>query len=177
MSRAKELLLQQTADAFEGRRDMSLMAALDGITPQQASWRADPNMPTAEQLVRHVAWAKAKYCHDGFAVPMVLVDLSVNDDGDHASLPWEFPCGAAYGLAGAPGVAGAVDLLVRAHRAVIQCLESCSEESLGRPVPGRHGKSAAHLFSILMIHDIYHAGQIRTRRAMAAASGSANQTT
>ena len=38
-------------------------------------------------------------------------------------------------------------------------------ESL-RPVPGRHGRSAAHLFWVLLMHDLYHAGQIRTRRTV-----------
>jgi hypothetical protein len=166
MPTCKQLLIEQTADGFDGRKDMSLMAALKEITAAQAAWRADENMPTAEQLVRHVAWAKTKYCHQGFNVPMVLVDPAVNDEGDHASVPWEFPCGAAYGMTDAPGIAGAIDLLVRSHRVVVQCLQSCTEDALDRPVPGRHGRSAAHLFSILMIHDLYHAGQIRTRRRM-----------
>jgi hypothetical protein len=140
------------------------------ITGEQAAWRASDNMPTAEQIVRHVAWAKTKYCHDGFGVSMVLADPSVNEDGDHASVPWEFPCGAGYGLCGAPAIHGAIDLLTRAHAVVVECLHACTEEALDHPVPGRHGKSAGHLFSILMIHDIYHAGQIRTRRALCAAS-------
>ncbi len=166
MPTCKQLLIEQTAEAFDGRKDMSLMAALDQITAAQASWRVDENVPTAEQLVRHVAWAKTTYCHQAFNVPMVLVDPSVNDDGDHPSLPWEFPCGAAYGLDAAAGIAGAIDLLVRAHRVVVECLQACTEDALDRPVPGRHGRSAVHLFSILMIHDIYHAGQIRTRRRL-----------
>jgi hypothetical protein len=166
MGTVKELLLAQTALAFEGRPDMSLMAALKGITHDEACWRLDASMPSAQELVRHVAWAKTKYCRDGFGVAMVLEDPAVNDDGDHASLPWEFPCGAAFGIVNAPEMNGAIDLLTRAHAVVVRCLESCSEEQLAEPVPGRHGKSAAHLFTILMIHDLYHAGQIRTRRTV-----------
>ena len=160
----KQLLLQQTADAFSGRPDMSLMASLQGITQEEASWRPDENTPTAEQLVRHVAWAKSKYCHDGFATPMTVDDPSVNDDGDAAAVPWEFPCGAAWGCSLAGGIAEAVKLLEQSHRMVVACLEACSDEAMGRPVPGRHGKSAANLFWILLMHDAYHAGQIRTRR-------------
>ncbi|HTL27995.1 MAG TPA: DinB family protein [Tepidisphaeraceae bacterium] len=163
----KELLLKQTADAFDGRPDMSLMAALKDITQAEGSWRADASMPTAEQLVRHIAWAKSWYCHEGFGTPMVLVDDAVNESGDHAELPWEFPCGAAYGLTMATGIGGAIGLLRRAHAVFIQCLESCTDEQLDRPIPTHHGKKfAANLFAVMLIHDAYHAGQIRTRRTM-----------
>src|SRR4051794_40432490 len=166
MLTAKQLLLDQAADAFRGRPDMSLMAALDGITADEAAWRPDESAPTVEQVVRHVAWAKSRYCEQGFGRAMVLRDDAVDADGDSAALPWEFPCGAAWGCAAAPGLAGAVGLLERAHRVVVERLEACTEEALERPVPGRHGKSAAHLFWILLMHDLYHAGQIRTRRTL-----------
>src|SRR4051812_9790549 len=97
---------------------------------------------------------------------MVLRDDTVDDEGDSAALPWEFPCGAAWGCGAAPGMLGAVGLLERAHRIVVECLEACPEDALERPVPGRHGRSAAHLFGVLLMHDLYHAGQIRTRRTV-----------
>jgi len=160
----KELLIQQTIDAFSGRGDMSIMSALKEITQAQASWRASETMPTAEQLVRHVAWAKSKYCCDGFGTPMVIDDPSVDDNGDTPGIPWEFPCGAGFGVK-EWGIAGAVALLEKAHAVVAQCLARSTEQSLEQSVPGRHGKSAAHLFWVLLMHDAYHAGQIRTRRA------------
>jgi hypothetical protein len=165
MMTVKQLLLQQTADAFSGRPDMSLMASLKGITQEEASWRPDANTPTAEQLVRHAAWAKARYCHEGFGVPMPLADRCVNDQGDAPGVPWEFPCGAAWGCSLAPGIGEAVKLLEVSHRVLVGCLEACSEERLAQPIPTRHGKSAAaNLFWIMAMHDAYHAGQIRTRR-------------
>jgi hypothetical protein len=161
----KQLLLKQTADAFSGRPDMSLMASLQGITQEEASWRLDENTPTAEQLVRHVAWTKSRYCHEGFAVPMSVADPCVNDNGDADGVPWEFPCGAAWGCSLATGIGEAVRLLEQSHRVLTGCLEACSEEALARPIPTRHGKSsAANLFWILLMHDAYHAGQIRSRR-------------
>ena len=166
MMTLKQILLQQTADAFSGRRDMSLMASLQGITQEEASWRPDDNTPTAEQLVRHVAWAKSRYCHEAFATAMVIDDSSVDANGDAAAVPWEFPCGAAWGCGVAGGIGEAVKLLEQSHGVVIGCLEACSDEALARPVPTRHGKSAANLFWILMMHDAYHAGQIRTRRSV-----------
>jgi hypothetical protein len=162
----KDLLLRQTVDAFSRRKDMSLMGALEGITDEEANWRADPKMPTAEQIVRHVAWAKSWYCFEGFGKPMVIADPSVDANGDHADLPWEFPCGAAWGRGIAPGIRGAIELLEKAQGVLLECLQSCTEESLSHPIPTRHGESsAANFFWIMAMHDTYHAGQIRTRRS------------
>jgi hypothetical protein len=162
---AKQLLLHQTALAFSGRPDMSLMAALKDITQAEGDYRPSPTTPTTEQLVRHVAWTKSHDCHEAFGQPMVIDDPSIDyNSGDHPELPWEFPCGAAWGITQSPGIAGAVALLTEAHRTLTDCLESCPDEMLDQPLPTRHGKSAAHFFTIMLIHDLYHAGQIRSRR-------------
>jgi DinB superfamily len=166
MLTAKQLLIKQTTEAFRGRPDMPLMASLEGITDEEASWRPDENLPTIEQIVRHIGWAKSRFCEQGFGTPMVLIDLSVNDDGDSPDLPWEFPCGAAWGCKLAGGIAGAIELLEKAHRVLTECLESCAEESLEKPIPTNHGKSAANFFWVMLMHDLYHAGQIRTRRTI-----------
>jgi hypothetical protein len=166
MPTAKQLLIDQTAGAFAGRADMPLMAALDGVTDGEFSWQPDRNTPSIEHLVRHVAWAKSVYCREAFSTPMPIDDPDVNADGDHASLPNEFPCGAAYGRAAVPGIAGAIELLRRAHRTLTECLESLSDDALDRPLATRHGKSAANFFWIMVMHDLYHAGQIRTRRTL-----------
>jgi hypothetical protein len=162
----KQLLLKQSGEAFSGRPDMSLMASLKDITQPEASWQPDGAIPTIEQIVRHVAWAKSRFCLEGFGKPMVLVDESVNETGDTADLPWEFPCGAAWGLNLSRGIVGAIELLEKSHVRLIECLEACSDESLDQPIPTHHGKSAAHFFGIMLMHDLYHAGQIRTRRTV-----------
>lgn len=166
MLTAKQLLLKQTAEAFRGRADMPLMASLEGITQDEASWRPDEATPTIEQIVRHIAWAKSHYCRQGFGTPMAITDPFVNDDGDSAGLPWEFFCGAAWGCSLAAGIGEAVKLLEQTHRVLTDCLETCTEESLEKPIPTTHGKSAAHFFWVMIMHDLYHAGQIRTRRTM-----------
>ncbi len=56
MASVKELLLQQTAEAFSGRADMSIMGALKDITDAEGSWRVEAGVPTIEEIVRHVAW-------------------------------------------------------------------------------------------------------------------------
>jgi hypothetical protein len=163
---AKSLLLKQTADAFRGRPDMPIMASLDGITQAEASWSADANIPTIEQIVRRVGWAKSSFCHQGFGTPMVLVDPLVNDDGDSPDLPREFPCGAGWGRELAAGIGGAIKLLEQAHGVLTRCLETCSDDALEKPIPTHHGKTAANFFWVMLMHDLYHAGQIRTRRTL-----------
>lgn len=170
MLTAKQLLLKQTAEAFRGRPDMPLMASLNAITQQEASWRANESTPSIEQLVRHIAWAKSRFCQQGFGAAMILIDPCVNDDGDSADLPWEFPCGAAWGWLSAPGIGGALELLEQSHRNLTHCLDTCSDEALEQPIPTHHGKSAANFFWIMVMHDLYHAGQIRTRRTLYRAS-------
>jgi hypothetical protein len=166
---AKQLLIKQTAEAFSGRPDMSLKGSLEKITGEEAAWRPDETMPTIEQIVRHVAWAKARFCLQGFGTAMPLVDESVNQDGDSPGLSWEFPCGAGWGVGAAAGIERAVELLEQSQAVLTGCLEKIEETALDQPIPTHHGKTAAHFFWIMVMHDIYHAGQIRTRRTMCSA--------
>ena len=166
MLTVKQLLIKQTAEAFRGRPDMPLMASLEGITQEEASWRPNETIPTIEQIVRHIAWAKSRFCQQGFGTLMVMIDKSVNDDGDSAELPDEFPCGAAWCCGSAKGIGEAIKLLEHSHRVLTECLEFSTEESLDKPIPTHHGKSAANFFWVMLMHDIYHAGQIRTRRTV-----------
>lgn len=139
----KELLLKQTAEAFGGNDEMSLKASLRQITPAEASWRPGEKVRTAEQIVRHLAWCKSWYCEQGFGTPMLTIDERASD------------------------LDQAIALLEESQRVLVQCLESCSEERLPQPIPTKfHGESAAHFFWIMLMHDLYHAGQIRTRRTM-----------
>jgi DinB superfamily len=163
---AKQLLLAQTARAFSGSPDMSLKSALSGVTQAEADWRPSATTPTVEEIVRHIAWSKSKFCHDGFATPMILIDPAVNDAGDHADLACEFPCGAAFGRGLASGIDGAIKLLDQSQQVFVACLESCTDESLDQPIPTHHGKSATNFFTTMLMHDLYHAGTIRTRRTM-----------
>jgi hypothetical protein len=166
MLTAKQLLATQVAEAFCGRPDMPLMAAIDGIIQAEASWQPDAATPSIEQLVRHIAWSKSRFCQRGFGTPMPLEDPAVDADGDTVGLPTEFPCGAAWGQSAAPGIEGAVQLSEKAQRTFAECLDACSDEMLEKPIPTHHGRSAANFFWTMLMHDIYHAGQIRTRRTL-----------
>ncbi|MEX0776405.1 MAG: DinB family protein [Phycisphaeraceae bacterium] len=145
---AKQLLLKQTAEAFGDNDEMSLKASLWKITATEASWRPDEKVRTAEQIVRHVAWCKSWYCEQGFGTPMLAIDERASN------------------------LEQAMTLLEESQRVLVQCLESCPEEKLAQPIPTKfHGELAAYFFWIMLMHDLYHAGQIRTRRTMFRHSG------
>jgi len=137
----KELLLKQTREAFDGNDEMSIKSALWKITQDEASWVPGPGMKSAEQMVRHLAWCKSWYCQQGFGRPMLTIDEK------------------------AQNITEAVALLDAAQKTLLECLQACNEESLGQPIPTKfHGESAAHFFWIMLMHDIWHGGQIKTRR-------------
>ncbi len=171
MLTAKGVLVWQLGEAFRGRADMSLMGVLAGITQEEASWRGEAGMPTVEEIVRHIAGAMSRFGARGLGEAMVLADEGVNGDGDSAGMPWEFPCGAAWGRELRKGIVEAVALLEEAQEVFVKCLENWPEEKLEEAIPTHHGKSAANFFWVMMMHDIYHAGQIRTRRTMFKALG------
>lgn len=167
----KDLLRDQLTDAYDGRPDMSLLAALEGITDAEAAWNPPDRVagiaPSIDQIVRHVAWAKASFCAEGFARPMPVTDPDTSDSGDSPGLDPDFLCGAGWARATHPGITGAIRLLDRAHAGLMDCLTGCSNDALLRPIPTFHGRtSAARFFRVMAQHDAYHAGTIRTRRTI-----------
>lgn len=169
MGSAKAVLTAELAAAFEGRPDMPLMAVLDGVTDAEARWCPSPDAPSIDQIVRHIAWSKSRFCQQAFGVDMVLNDPRVSPEGDTEGVPRDFPCGCAYGVMLRPGIAGAVGLLREAHRVMTRCLDELPEQALAHPLPVHHGSSALNFFWTMVMHDVFHAGQIRTRRTCAAA--------
>ena len=172
MRTAKQMLLTQLTSAFSGRRDMPIMAALAGVTDAEASWAPASTAPSIDQIVRHVAWSKNRFCQQAFGVDMVLDDPWVNDDGGADGVPWEFPCGCSWGVELRPGVRGATGLLGEAQAVMVRCLEELPEDRLGEPLAVRHGDSAFTFFWTMIMHDLFHAGQIRTRRTAFGGRGS-----
>ena len=151
---AKELLEKQTREAFSGD-EMSLKAALRGLSQAEAAWKPNRETPSIEGIVRHVAACKVMYCKQAFG------DCPLEDD---------VPAG---------DLGRTLDWLDRAHQHLSECLRAISPENLLSPVPTRfHGESAAHLFWVLLMHDVCHGGQIlvirreyRSRGRDAAAAG------
>lgn len=138
---AKDLLLKQTREAFGENDEMSHKAALWRVTSKMASMPSlAPGMRTIEQVVRHVAVCKSMYCHQAFGTPEMAIP-----DGNGKYTEY-------------------LACLEKAQITVVECMANCSEDDLSGPVPTKsHGESAAHLFWILLMHDLWHAGQIKAR--------------
>lgn len=136
--------MKHVRDAYSAQDEMSLKAALLRTTPEEATFVPAPGIKTIQQLVVHIADCKVLYCSQGFGTHDVQMS--------------------------GPGISGAIAYLDAAQRIMERCLESCSEEDLAKPIKTRsHGQSAAHFFWIMAMHDIWHGGQIRTRRTLFAA--------
>jgi hypothetical protein len=164
MLTAKHILLTHLAESFQGRRDMSLIGVLEGLTEAEAAWRPAPLAPSIAEMLRHIAWSATTYCRDAFRVPLVADDTGVSPEGDTDGIPWEFPCGSGYGRTTHPGLSGATTLARLAQAQLVECLTNLPDDALDQPVANRHGRSAAHFFWVMTQHNLYHAGQIRTRR-------------
>lgn len=137
----KDLLLQQTHDAFAGSKEMSLLCSLNDLTQAEAEWRLNPTAWTIEEILYHVASCKLEYCKQAFGKGRAEISKPFGD------------------------IRQMIELTKAAHRHVVQCLEESSEGDLAHPVPTAfHGESAAHLFWVLIMHDISHGAQIRTIR-------------
>jgi uncharacterized damage-inducible protein DinB len=137
----KDLLLKQTEDAFARDEEMSLLCSVKDLTQSETEWRINPTTWTIEEVLYHVASCKLEYCKQAFG--------KWTEEIPH-------PFGDIHRM---------IELAKRAHAHVVQCLEGCSEGDLRQPVPTTfHGESAAHLFWVLIMHDISHGAQIRTIR-------------
>ena len=132
----KDLLLQQTHQAFSGG-EMSLKASLQGLSQQAESWRPSPGAATIEEILYHVAKCKIEYCKQGFA----------KWEGDY-----DRPLGEIDKM---------LELLDRAQAHMAECLEACTHEQLAGPIATQfHGESAAHFFSVMITHDLWHGSQM-----------------
>ena len=133
---AKELLKKQTADAFS-EYEMSLVRSVRGLTGEEASWKPNAETGTIEEILHHLAWCKIRYAKQAFGPCDVPDDVPTGDL--ERTRAW----------------------LGETHAHLAKCLEEIAPKALDEPVPTKfHGESAAHLFWVLLIHDLSHAGQI-----------------
>jgi hypothetical protein len=137
----KELLLNQLHDAFASSVEMSLLCSVSDLTQEEAEWRLNATTWTIEEILFHVASCKVEYCKQAFGM-------------------WSDDLLKPFGK-----IQQMIDFTKQAHEHAVDCLTRCSEAHLHQPVPTTfHGESAAHLFWVLIMHDISHGAQIRTIR-------------
>ena len=137
---AKALLLKQLQDCYSGDDEMSLLASLADLAPEEAAWRMNDTTWTIGEILYHLYSCEIEYCRQGFG----------------QSIPYDKPLGNVPALLG---------LLDQAQALMVRCLSGCSEQALDQPIPTEwHGESAAHFFWIMAMHRVSHAAQIRTLR-------------
>jgi uncharacterized damage-inducible protein DinB len=137
----RDLLLVQTRWAYAGDTEMSLLDAIDGLTPEELVWRADAELWTIGEILYHVAVGKIEHCKQGFGAWQ----------GSYTRCADDLPA--------------LLELLDRAQFHLLECLQSCNDEALLQPIRTHyHGESAARFFAAMLAHDIAHAAQIRGLR-------------
>ena len=134
---ANELLRHQTQLAFDRDTEMSMKASLRDVTEEMANWKDGGALTKSiAEIVWHVAWAKLWYCQQAFGL-----DTEVDEPSAYAAK---------------------LERLDEAQARLLECLEGRTEQQLAEPVDTQfHNESAAHLFSILAIHDVSHGASIR----------------
>lgn len=146
---AKELILKQVHDAFSGDDEMSLKASIGELTQEEASWKPNDSTWTIEEIIYHIAYWKIEYCRQGFGKWQPEVERTIGN------------------------IDRTIDLLDVAHEHLEQCLRELPDQALDKPIRSKyqgesatvcHGESAAHFFSIMLMHDISHGAQIRAIR-------------
>jgi len=155
-----DLLRYLLDEAFDGRgiestnESQSLMANL--ATVDVSMWRMKPERSsrTIEAIVMHVGSTKLMYADHAFG----------SQDLTWESLetrPW--PDGEAP-------MPAALDWLGNAHARVLHHLERLSDDELSLPRRANWGedRETRWLFSMLLQHDLYHAGEINHIRSLLA---------
>ncbi|MFC1601120.1 DinB family protein [Candidatus Sumerlaeota bacterium] len=124
--------------AFDVDDEMSLMATASQIKAEQLALKSGEPSWSVEEILWHVGFWKLEYCRQGFALEAPA---------------WKWPKGDMPEI---------LKTLRVAHQHMLACLANCSAADLEKSVPTKcHGESAAHLFSVLAMHDIAHAAQLR----------------
>ena len=156
----KELLLHQLGEAFERRawHGPNLLGAIRGLDAECALWRPAPGRHNAWEIVLHCAHWKHRVRHRLVQAPRVAFP---RPGQDWPRLPAE-PTEAEWRKD--------VRLLRDCHRALTEAVASLTLAELNQPLPGlkvARIQSAAGM----ALHDVYHAGQIRLLRRLAAGGG------
>ncbi len=137
MSR-KALLEHQIRLAFSDDGEMSLAASVKGCSDDILSKRISEDAWSIGEILDHVARCKIMYCKQGWG------KWSGEVDDPPANL------------------AGMMQMNVEANDHLLECLGSLDEADLDAPLQlPHHGSSAYHFFTVMIIHDVSHAAQIR----------------
>lgn len=155
-----DLLMYLMDEAFAGQgieesnESQSLMTNL--ATVDEAMWRArlPGSVRTIESIALHIGGCKVMYADHAFGT---------------RGLTWESPEVEPW-PDGAAAMSEALDWLRRSHVALMAHVASLSDEDLAKVRYANWGqlRETRWLLSMLLQHDLYHAGEINRMRALLA---------
>jgi uncharacterized damage-inducible protein DinB len=150
-----EQLLYLLDEAFEGNEEHSLLGNLRTVTPDDWLWVPLGDARSISQIVRHVGACKYMYENHAFG------------DGN---LTWSDPLleGPKEQDKAVPAVEGLIDWLREGQRRLRQSIAALDDDELGRPRKTHWGELAESrwIISVMIQHDLYHAGEINHIRAL-----------
>jgi hypothetical protein len=144
-------LLHLFDEAFEGSDWNSLLANLRSVTPDDWLWVAPGGKRSIREIVQHVGACKFMYQDQAFG------------DGQISWDEWE-----ADGHRSAATVSQAVEWLRQGHARLRQSIAALDDSQLLRLRPHHSGvlKETRWIISMMIQHDLYHAGEINYIRAL-----------
>ncbi len=152
-----EWLSEMMEVAFQKKKGLwaaSLLDAIEGLTPEQASWK--PKKKDARsiwEIVNHVALWKDVMTKRLGGVPREKVDPLMK-------VSW-LPIKAVSAAEWKQSVNG----LTSRHKAFVKILTTLTMKDLERPTAQAKVNWGYHIYGVLA-HDCYHTGQILTLRQM-----------
>jgi len=150
-----EQLLYLLDEAFEGNEEHSLLGNLRTVTPDDWLWVPPGGARSISQIVRHAGGAKYMYENHAFG------------DG---SLTWSDPLleGPEEEDKAVPAVERLIEWLRKGQRRLRDSIAALDDDELARPRKTHWGELAETrwIISVMIEHDLYHAGEINHIRAL-----------
>jgi hypothetical protein len=152
---AVEQYLYLMEQAFDGNDEHSLMANMRSVTEADWDWTPPDGSRSIRDIVGHVAGCKYMYENHAF--------------GD-ATLTWDHPAVHFREFwDGPPGPTGvALEWLAAGHRRLLQSVAALDDDELRRPRRTSWGslEETRWIISVMIEHDLYHAGEINHLRSL-----------
>ncbi len=142
-------LADQIRRAFEGNawHGDSVLELLAGVDARKAAVHSIPNAHSIWELLLHIAaWDDAARRHTGGAAVSLTDEQNFPPVRDTSDAAWR----------------QAIDYAKQTHNELIKAVAAFPDSRLGDQVPGKTEKfyNFFYLFSGIVQHELYHAGQI-----------------
>jgi DinB superfamily len=137
-------------EAFEGQKWHSLLNNLRSVTPDDWTWVPPGGRRSIRDIVMHIGGAKLMYHNLAF--------------GD-ASLNWDDP--VIEDRDAVANIPSAIEWLRHGHEQLRHSIAALADDELELPRKTHLGlKETRWIISVLITHDLYHAGEINHIRCL-----------